>query len=246
MVQKGATATSNETSNAASVITPAFVTTIGRLIVGSVHWEDSPTTDITSVTDIAGNTYTLGPAVATDGSNTFSRMFYCLAATVGSASNQITATFNNTSSVFQNITVTEFYDDGGPVTWAFDDVSNNGAATGTSYTSPPVTVSALPAVVISIVGTYNPQTFTHTGWTLIAKHRQGAEWVYQVRGATGSVNPGISWTASTPWNGRTVAFRQAAPSSAAVTGTLDGATEADVRAGGKTIVLTLTGDTFIA
>lgn len=35
------------------------------------------------------------------------------------------------------------------------------------------------------------------------------------------------------------------PGTAAVTGTLDGATEADVRAGGRTIVITLTDDTFI-
>lgn len=33
---------------------------------------------------------------------------------------------------------------------------------------------------------------------------------------------------------------------AAVTGTLDGSTEADVRAGGKTIIITITGDTFVA
>lgn len=244
-IQKGATATSNEASNVASVITPAFVTTLGRLIVGTVHWEDSGTTDITSVTDIAGNIYTIGPAVATDGSNTFSRMFYCLNATVGSAANQITANFNNTAAVFQNISVTEFYDDLGAVTWVFDDVSNNGGATGTSYTSPPVTVSAIPAVVISIVGTYTTETFTHTGWTLIAKHRGGAEWVYQVRGSTGSVSPGISWDSSSHWNGRTIAFRQLPSKSAAVTGTLDNATEADVVTGGKTIVVTLTGDTFI-
>jgi hypothetical protein len=63
--------------------------------------------------------------------------------------------------------------------------------------------------------------------------------------ATGALEPpGVSWAPT--WRTRDVS-RYVIPASAALSGTaLDSCTEADVVAGGQTIVLTLTGDTFIA
>jgi hypothetical protein len=73
-----------------------------------------------------------------------------------------------------------------------------------------------------------------TGWTV-----QGVDF------ATGALEPpGVSWAPT--WRTRDVS-RYVIPASAALSGTaLDSCTEADVVAGGQTIVVTLTGDTFIA
>lgn len=63
----------------------------------------------------------------------------------------------------------------------------------------------------------------------------GATGVYTVTGAAGSTS---GWSA--------ICLAIASGKSAAVSGTgASGTTEADIRAGGKTIVITLTGDTFI-
>lgn len=57
----------------------------------------------------------------------------------------------------------------------------------------------------------------------------------------------LNWTTSgiVGWACGGVSLHGTVTTTAAITGTLNGATEADVVAGGKTIVITLSGDTFI-
>lgn len=192
-------------TNGNTISSAATVITSGRLLVGFANWEDVDGLSITSVSDTANQSWVLGPRISA--SPLHCQLFYCLRSKPH-ASDVITVRLTGTA-FFYNFVVAEFYETTGEIKWLFDRETSNNAASGLTYTSPPVTVTATPSVAITSLATYTGQVFTHTGWTLVNQYRGGSEAVYQVPAAPGALSPNVSWDSNSNWLGRTVVFRQA-------------------------------------
>lgn len=122
-----------------------------------------------------------------------------------------------------------------------------------TITAPGITTPRDGSVVIFVAGTWDfMNTDPPTGSTPTFSEDLDdavfflASGVKSTAGATGDKSVNISMSTDV-WGAGLVCIQAAGGPSAALTGTITGSiTEADIVAGGKTIILTLTGDTWVA
>lgn len=79
--------------------------TAGNIVVGVVTWGSGTTTDLTSVTDTAGNTYTIKRRIADSGNGQSAAVFYAYNVTGGFTA--VTANFGS-SQIYTGISLMEF------------------------------------------------------------------------------------------------------------------------------------------
>jgi hypothetical protein len=239
--------TGQGSSNGNTVTTSAIDTTGATLLVlavGAAAAYSSPPTDS------KGNTWT--PRTTADrGAGVRNKLYYAENPTVGSGH---TFTFTETGSS-PSICIGAF---SGTKTSAVYDTESAGAATanpGTTIQPGSATPSQDNCVLVSGVTHGSDSVSINSSFTEVvdvgpAANHWSAAMAYKIQTSLGAENP--TWTEAGADGGggqaATMAvFKSATAGSAALTGSaIGGITEADIVGGSKTIVITLTGDTWIA
>lgn len=158
----------NNDTSGTSLAAPSFNLTAGNLVVVFARTSSSSATNITSVTDTAGNTYTALTGEA-DSLNSVgnARMFYTYNA-IGNASDVVT--MNNGTAPFRTITVAQY--SGFGTADPFDvqagaDTGNNGGSTTIGPTSAFTTTQTNELLVAAATVDNNTVSFTAgAGYTL--------------------------------------------------------------------------------
>lgn len=139
-------------------------------------------------------------------------------------------------------------------TAAASDQAGNGAVSTTLSGTPATTSEVVAGLVLALNSSGNTGVTHGTGWTEIADTRLDEWMAFQTQIRTGSTSTTVGWDdayvgSGTADNSALVALEILSAeggASAVLTGTaVGGITEADVVSGGRTIVITLSGDTFI-
>lgn len=91
------------TVGATSVRTPAFVTNLGDGLLCFVRWFRNASQNISTITDLAGNTFVIVGAAVPEGTTELA-CYYCAAATHASATNKVSCAFS-ASATFIDFTV---------------------------------------------------------------------------------------------------------------------------------------------
>lgn len=136
------------------------------------------------------------------------------------------------------------------------DVSVNAdGASGTAHSLASGTLAQADEVIFAIAGGYVGGTIAITAdptYTELVMQDDnntnvGGQAQYKIVSSTASDTADWTWASAAPTLKALMSLKVTAGVSAALSGTaIGGITEADVVAGGKTIIITLTGDTFIA
>lgn len=222
--------------------------TAGNLLVAVLTWADAGASeDVSSITDSRSTSWATCPsALIRDTSN--AQMFaiwYGIAG--GSGANTITVTYPGSRN-FKGVSVGEFSVSGQVPTLESSGGQVN--ASGTSQPSGSISVTNNGALIVSgtVRTTGGADAFTVSQTTLSntgVADNQASQYEIQTTAATtagnftyGGAGIGIVGYA---------VFYLASAASAALTGTATASiTEADIVTGGKTLIITLTGDTWIA
>jgi hypothetical protein len=213
-----------------------------------VKWEGGDTT--VTVADSGGtDNFTAGEKVVHGNTDLCMQTFYLTSATV-TGSVTYRATFASARNYKGLACVVVTPDSGETVT--LDD-SNSGSGTSTSVSSGNIALSGSDISVLAAYGPYSvANTSSHqingsaTGVTVTSTYTYGIAWYARYTSSfTGAAT--CTLDSSNDWVCAAVALKSASSTSAAITGTATASiTEADIVTGGKTIIITLTGDTFIA
>jgi hypothetical protein len=220
---------------------------VGDVIIADISWAATGATLPTSVVDNLGNTYT-NPTNALQqdsGNNQSFASYYSIATSAGTPT--VTATWAASQS-YRALMVTAYRRTGGLVF----DKAVSALVTANPSSSGSIVVAANDSLLHGTadnMAAFGPPIPT-TGFSAGLSVGDGSttvaattEWTTAAAGTTAVTfdNPG------TPTNVViALAFSPTGVTSAALTGTaLSSITEADIVAGGKTIIITLTGDTWI-
>lgn len=229
------------------------------LVVGmSSYASDGSAQDIVVTDNVGGNTWTKSYVNQGTGASNVqaSGLAYCVLTTGGNTT--ITVDPGSFASGYDmSVYVEEFT---GPHASPVSGTPAVNASTGTSVTTAS-TGTMTPAdndvLVVAVMGyaatgaTTENQSPGDTGFTLSNEHENGSSaepgsMVWKIiSGAPGT--PRAGWTIpSTHFAAGIAAFKPAASDTVALTGTVTSSiVEADIVAGGKTIILTVTGDTLV-
>lgn len=241
--QSSTTFTAGNGTSVATVSKPAS-TAIGDVLVAILDIENAG--EAATIAS-AGDTWVLVPATgpATNATPSPDLHLWVWICVVGNISSTIGVTWGG-GSFWRDFAVHRFT--GVDNTTPQDVTATKNSGTGTTVTGTGLASGTAGRHLVMCVGTLNGQT--NASWTSPLTERDDSGNVAMASGDdsagtdTGSKTSTIT---SDSWNAILLALRPAGAVSAAVTGTATAAiTEADVVAGGKTIITTLTGDTFIA
>jgi hypothetical protein len=127
------------------------------------------------------------------------------------------------------------------------DAEGTGAFGTSSAPAASITTATNNAMVIACATDYDGTTMDEpSGWTSITKFA-GLSIAYKIQAAAGASGTITFGTSAPNWSCKLIALKPAVTVSAAITGTAQpSATETEIVAGGETIIITLTGDTWIA
>ncbi len=243
-------ATSKGGNTNQTITTDAVNTTGADLIVINVGYY-SGTTPTIAPSDSKGNTWTALTAHNQVSTLVGNRMFYCAAPTVGSGH-----TFTQEDLVANAYPSIQMLAFSGAHASPFDQqtgaVSSGSASTLATGSLTPsedncLVVAGLghevnSAGAVSINGGFTATTEAYVGST-----SEGSGCAYLIQTSAASANPTWNVTNNTGIAATLATFKAAATASAALTGTATASiTESDIVAGGKTLIITLSGDTFIA
>ena len=211
---------------------------------------------MTGVTDTDGNSYTLTTGVGTNLSGR-AQWAYKQSATP-SATKVVTITTgaadNLSTAILYDLAATSCIFD--PAQNATGNVADAADLTSVSFT--PTRANGVVLVANGVNnGTVRDATFNDNPWT--DTEDGGGSHFHQDNGWGHYYNPdtsavALTWTTSNvgvgdgvaDWAAQAIGFSPAAAATAAVTGTATASiTESDIVTGGKTIIITLTGDTWI-
>ena len=215
--------------------------TAGNLIIVWVSWCNYDRT--ISVSD---GTTTLTAGTKVWNPNQAGQFFYLLSANSGNRT--YTATWPGGVVDFISMRVSEYNASGA---WTFD-AQNVGSGNSTSLLSGSINTTGTDEVVESGMSGFGAVTITSqqinsVNATIPAYSGTNVQIGYRLLNSTFSSGTATASVSSCVWVCNIIAFKAAAGGSAALSGTATASiTEADVVAGGKTIIITLTGDTFIA
>ena len=194
-------------------ITLASGVAAGALILVSIANHNSAAVVPDSVTDTAGNTYTL--ITAANASAVTATLAYCVNASALSAGNTITVTFSST----RHIAMRAYSVSGIAASSAFDVSATQAAGSGTSASvGPTSTTTQADELVFASWAYQNSRTFTPgTGYTAGTKDEttstirgRVAEW--KIVSATGAQTADGTWSASTTHAGVVATFKADASS----------------------------------
>lgn len=217
--------------------------TAGNLIVVTVQAAGDPT----GVSDSLNGSHTSARAADSNNGN-FCETFYF----PNSAGGACTVTVSFGSSVLACIQIAEY--SGGPTSSVIDGTPQGNTGFGTSVTTGSLTTTIPNALIItntvceSSVGVpfapgtnFTEVTETSTGTSVPG----GGQLQERLNVAVGSYSGACTLAGTTNWAMQTIAFKGLV--TATITGTATATiNESDIVAGGKTVIATLDGDTFVA
>lgn len=203
----------NSTSAAASslVLTTTAAVPAGAMIVLEIANHNSAAVVPSSVTDSAGNTYTLISAI--NSSAVSETLAYALNATALASGSTITITFPST----RNAAAAAYYVTGIATSGAVDQqASNTTGSSATPSVGPTSATTQADELVIGLFGYSNSRTFTPgSGYTALATVEstgtvRGTTGEYKIVSATGTQTPDGTFSSSTSFAGLVVTFKAAA------------------------------------
>jgi hypothetical protein len=212
----GTNATTGTAVSSLSITTTSAIAA-GDLILVAIANHNSAAVVPDSVTDSAGNTYTL--LTAANSSAVSAALAYCSNATALPAGGTITVSYSTSRHIAMRA-----YTVGTMATSAFDVSAANAAGSGTSASvGPSATTSQADALVVAVFGYQNSRTFTAgSGYTAGMKTETAttvrgvvAEW--KTVAATGAQTADGTWSASTTYAGVVGAFKVNATSAKSAT-----------------------------
>jgi len=245
VIQQPTVVSSTSLSATISIVFGSNVTAGNHIVVMTrvAQAANASTLDPT-ISDTQTNTYSSTPDVQTGALTTDDAGWDVFIASVGSsAACTVTATW---SGSVQRREIHAF-----EVSGLSGNVRNTNTNSGTSTSPTTGTVSAtIDDFMLGMIQTdYNYGTLTDdASWTAIA---EGAIWnkaslQYRIAPSTTTFSATASNSASREYQAAIIAYEAAASVSAALTGTATATIdEDDIVTGGKTIILTLTGDTWV-
>lgn len=147
-------------TSSTTVVTSGAVHTAGNGLFGWVKWEGSATT--VTVTNTAGDTWTVSPAIAHANAVLRGAFFY-VCSTAGNASDVVTITFGAAQS-FKRVQVIQA---SGQKTTGCLDKDLSGSGTGTALATNATTNTQANSYIVAFSGEYASQTYTAgTGFTI--------------------------------------------------------------------------------
>lgn len=203
----------NSTSAAASslVLTTTAAVPAGAMIVLEIANHNSAAVVPSSVTDSAGNTYTLISAI--NSSAVSETLAYALNATALASGSTITITFPST----RNAAAAAYSVTGIATASAVDQqASNTTGSSATPSVGPTSATTQADELVIGLFGYSNSRTFTPgSGYTALATVEstgtvRGTTGEYKIVSATGTQTPDGTFSSSTSFAGLVVTFKAAA------------------------------------
>ena len=207
----GTSTTGGATGNANSIATAAKSTTTGNLISVELKWEWAGTGSapvLTSVTDTAGNSYTIEQNLAPTASTPGGAIAWAKNIT-GDASNVVTANFNNATASYRRIIQTEW--SGLDTTSPVDGTSQQNTGSGNTFSTAAITTTTSGVMVYAVAG-YQSLTFTAAGTptsTLDATTGESCSGYY-ISSTGQSITPGATATGTADaWVMQAVAFKDA-------------------------------------
>lgn len=246
------------TTGAVETVTTTANIPAGAAIVVSVSGSNvGDTSNLTSVTDSAGNTYVSGGFSCDAGQNTLTAVWYSLTGNALASGGTVTVTFHAALlSSGESWEITVDYLTGAATSSATDGTNNHNSQTGATWDTNSITTTNANDLLWVAAGTNQgaPVTLTNgaslpaSGWTTLAAVSGGAgnnnqlSSAYQVVGATGTYKGG--GTASAGNNGTSaviVAFKEAAGGGGTPISASDTGTGADAVTISATIPVTDTG-----
>lgn len=203
-VGTGVTGTGDAAAN--SIAASAKNTTTGNAIFVGVKWENATTPTLLSVTDTAGNTYTVDQqGIYTPGNEPHGAIAYCLNAT-GNAANVITANFSAATATFRRIHVEEF--SGVATSAGVDGTHTVLSGTGVNFSSGAITTTG-PGVVFMHVSGFTGFTPTAGGTpaATLGATTSDAFCQFYISATGQSVTPGASANNAGDWIMLATAFK---------------------------------------
>jgi len=173
----------------------------------------------------------------------------CFYRTVGTGASNKTVTVSISGGVNKRICLhLAEYKSSVSGTFAVDGTPVSGSATSTNPTpSSAITTTTDTSVVLGYAIANGGSLTAGSGYTSVSSTAVTV-WdrvEHQITTSAGNYTP--NWTANNgDWAALGIAFQVVAPTSIALTGTVTTAKEADIVAGGKTIILTVSNDTWVA
>lgn len=224
----------------------------GDLLVATLAWEDG-TGGTLGVSDGASNIFT-PTAEANGDAKSYKAFAYKLAATANAAA---TFTFtNSTSAPYRQVTVLQFRPDAGE-TVSLDPAASNPAmataASGSAPVSGNITTEGTDTIAVGTTKMYAAQDFSSAQIGDAAAVGAGADgdgynfsWYTILTATMVAGHAQVTGSTGSSWVCGIMAFKSVA-AAPAITGTVtESITEADIVTGGKTIIITLSGDQWIA
>jgi hypothetical protein len=231
-------------SGTTQTIAPTGAFTGGNGGVLGIFWKTNVT--ISSVTDTAGNVWTdCGAGRFTRPTDGFIQIYGCNNLAAGTPT--ITVTFSTTATEM-GLDVLEY--SGQDTTTLFDSVTATGTATsGTSVTTGSLTPTISDGAIVAYCVTDDTNGSAGASMTTRFAVATGGD-IFEDRifsSSVGTVTVSANMSAAITKGGILACVLRAAAvsTSAAVTGTITSSViESDIVTGGKTIIITLTGDTW--
>lgn len=228
-----------------SVTVTVSSTTAGSLLVAWVKWEGALAGSTVSVVEGAG-TFTTATAQAHSNGDLNGQFHYKLVAAGGDTS--IVATWTS-ARAWKAVHVWEFSYTG---TCSLDTAIATGTGTNEFPTSGNITTTGTDEVVLGGLSIYASEAFIAgplINGVAAAQSITGSQSHHSwERIVTATFTGAATGTKDNlqPWVCHAIAFKVAGAPTVALTGTAtDSITEADIVAGGKTVILTVTGDTVV-
>lgn len=228
------TATATDDGPISTLASSSFDLTEGNFVIVGVGWEDL--NSLASVTDDAGNTYTLLTQSGT--TEAFARLAYCYRCR-GKTGNIVRANMSGATE-FVRLIVAQY--SGAAIQSILDtEVGNSSTTPATNFLAGDLVTAIANDILIVIGKGYTTGTFTPaTNWTEITEVGNHFAMSERFVSSTGTYAASQTFSVNSSWAARAAAIK-ATPPSVALTGTVTASIdEADIVAGGKTIILTLT------